>query len=182
MTHFVVLDDVALNYEAPDTPVPECIASRFVRTDETAGLQAKDVAEALALLEAAPIDRSALVRAKLLDVEAEEAKASVELPKVEETPITDAVNLFSASVVSLVASAMGSRTPSSDSLGGQSSKHASSNSMSGMLSMSSRHASGSGISGMGSRNPSSSNISGLTRQLSLSRRASRGDMEGLARD
>ena len=64
VTHFVVLDDVELNFEDPSATVPTCIASHSVQTDETKGLQTKDVAPALACLER-PIDRSQLVPAKL---------------------------------------------------------------------------------------------------------------------
>lgn len=64
VTHFVVLDDVELNFEDPSSAVPTCIASHSVQTDEAKGLENKDIAPALACLEH-PIDRSQLVPAKL---------------------------------------------------------------------------------------------------------------------
>lgn len=57
VAHFVVLDDVPLNFEDPESAVPACISEHFVQTDERIGLQDEDVGRALACLERA-IDRS----------------------------------------------------------------------------------------------------------------------------
>jgi hypothetical protein len=68
VTHFVVLDDVELNFEDPDTPVPACVAAHSVQTDERHGLQPKDSQAALARLEI-PIDRASLEHAQRYGME-----------------------------------------------------------------------------------------------------------------
>jgi hypothetical protein len=175
VTHFVVLDDIALNFEDPDATVPECIASRFLQVDESTGLQPTDAASALAKLEVA-LERSTLVRARLLDVEADEAEDAVELFPVLQDGEGKPPEAADASSTSggggAIVGGLGSRTASCSSFAG----------------LGLRHPSATSLSGMGSRNPSSSNLSriasgdSVSGMVRLSRRESRGSLEGMARD
>jgi len=186
VTHFIVLDDVALNFEDPEAAVADVIAARFVQTDETKGLQTQDVAAALSKLEAA-FERSSLVRARLLDAEADEAEDSVKLP-----PLLEDEKPPEPSAGRGLGSGLGSRTPSCSSFATLSTRALSSNNLSGLaVDLAQEPSFGNNSAGMGSRTGSGNNIGGMSRissnssisgMVRLSRRESRGNLEGLARD
>ena len=142
---------------------------------KSTGLQPTDAASALAKLEVA-LERSTLVRARLLDVEADEAEDAVELLPVLQDGEGKPPEAADASSTSggggAIVGGLGSRTASCSSFAG----------------LGLRHPSATSLSGMGSRNPSSSNLSriasgdSVSGMVRLSRRESRGSLEGMARD
>jgi len=149
----VVLDDVELNFEDPDTPVPECVAAHTVQTDERHGLQPTDTEAALSRLDIT-INRASLVAAQLYGEERD---------NVAPTPAQ-------AEVLS---------QPPLVSMGKQGSRKASFTLLTALveneLSLQPDPAMASGL-----KRVASSKVS--LASLGLSRRSSRGDLEGLVRD